>query len=262
MELHRYLSILRRRLVVVVLAVLVCMAAAWAATPEKAQYSAQSVIYIGAQKYALNPTGSGPNQYSIDPTLVVKNIMSTYQAMLHSEPIASDAIQLAHVPLSSDEVLSRTTVAQDKDTQLLDVTVKDDTPERARSLADALTQAFVSKIQSVDSSSTSPPDQSSVGTLPGVPAYVFERAKLPSTPDSSGLARNMVLGGLFGLLTSIGIVFLLEYLDLTIKSPAEAERRLQLPVLAVIPFDRDHPDVATVPASRAGQEPAPARSGV
>ncbi|MBV8980202.1 MAG: hypothetical protein JO086_04815 [Acidimicrobiia bacterium] len=256
MELHRYLSILRRRLVVVVLAVLVCAAAAWAATPKKAQYSAQSVIYIGAQKYALNP-GGGAAQYTIDPTLVVKNIMSTYQAMLHSEPIASDAIQLAHVPLSSDEVLSRTTVAPDKDTQLLDVTVKDDIPERARRLADSLSQAFVSKIQSLDTSSNAPVQE---GTLPGVPAYVFERAKLPSQPDSSGLARNMVLGGLFGLMTSIGIVFLLEYLDLTIKSPAEAERRLQLPVLAVIPFDRDHPDVDAVATSRSGQEPAPARS--
>lgn len=257
MELHRYLSILRRRLVVVVLAVIVCAAAAWAATPKKAQYSAQSVIYIGAQKYALNPSSSA--QYTIDPTLVVKNIMSTYQAMLHSEPIASDAIQLAHVPLSSDEVLGRTTVAQEKDTQLLDVTVKDEIPERARRLADSMTQAFVSKIQSLDTSSNSP---AQVGTLPGVPAYVFERAKLPAGPDSNGLATKMVLGGLFGLLSSIGIVFLLEYLDLTIKSPVEAERRLQLPVLAVIPFDRDHPDVDAVPATRGAQPHSPARSAV
>ena len=87
MELHRYLSILRRRIVYIVIAVVVCAAAAWAATPKKAQYSSRSVIYVGARQISLNAGA----QYTIDPTLVVRNIMATYQAMLHSEPIASDA---------------------------------------------------------------------------------------------------------------------------------------------------------------------------
>ena len=62
MELHRYLGILRRRLVYVLLAVFACATAAWLATPKQAQYSAESVIYVGARQYTVTPGA----QYSID----------------------------------------------------------------------------------------------------------------------------------------------------------------------------------------------------
>jgi capsular polysaccharide biosynthesis protein len=51
----------------------------------------------------------------------------------------------------------------------------------------------------------------------------------------------LILGGLFGFLAAAGLAFLLEYLDVTIKSAADAERRLELPVLALIPLDRELP---------------------
>lgn len=249
MELHRYLGILRRRLVYVLAAVLLCGAAAWAATPKQAQYSAESVIYVGARQYTVTPGA----QYSIDPSLLAKSLLATYSKMLDSTPIASDALQLARVPLSADEVVAHTTITNDKDTQLLRVHVTDNVPEQARRLADSIAKAFVDKIATLDPNTA--PTQT--GQVPGLPASVFEQAKLPTTPDPSGLARNVVLAALFGLLVSVGVVFLLEYLDLTVKTPAEAERRLGLPVLAVIPFRRDRSDMRLAPATPPAADSAP-----
>jgi hypothetical protein len=45
----------------------------------------------------------------------------------------------------------------------------------------------------------------------------------------------MILGAVFGLLLSCALAFVLEYLDLTIRTAEDAERRLGLPVLAVVP---------------------------
>jgi capsular polysaccharide biosynthesis protein len=42
-------------------------------------------------------------------------------------------------------------------------------------------------------------------------------------------------------MVAVGLAFLLEYLDVTVKSPADAERRLELPVLAVVPMQRQRP---------------------
>src|SRR5581483_8151995 len=248
MELHRYLGILRRRLVYVLAAVLLCGAAAWAATPKQAQYSAESVIYVGARQYTVTPGA----QYSIDPSLLAKSLLATYSKMLDSTPIASDALQLARVPLSADEVVAHTTVTNDKDTQLLRIHVTDSVPEQARRLADSMAQAFVEKVQTLEPSA---PTQT--GQVPALPASLFERAKLPTSPDPSGLARNVVLAGLFGFLMSVGVVFLLEYLDLTVKTPAEAERRLGLPVLAVIPFRRDRSDMRLAPATPPASDAVP-----
>ena len=248
MELHRYLGILRRRLVYVLLAVFACATAAWIATPKQAQYSAESVIYVGARQYTVTPGA----QYSIDPSVLAKSLLATYSKMLDSTPVASDALQLARVPLSADEVVAHTTVSNDKDTQLLRVHVTDSVPEQARRLADAIAQAFVEKVATLEPN-TAP---TTTGQVPSLPASVFERAKLPTTPNPSGLARNAVLAGLFGLLTSIGVVYLLEYLDLTVKTPAEAERRLGLPVLAVIPFRRERHEMRLAPAVPPGPDGA------
>lgn len=251
MELHRYLSILRRRIVYVLVAVLATTAAAFAATPKTAEYSAKSVIYVGARQFSLSPDA----RYTLDPTLLVERLMTTYAVMLDSEPVASDALQLARISLSAEEVVERTSVTPEKDTQLLTVKVTDPVPEQARRLADAIAQAFVEKVQTVESE-TAPAAE---GTLPGLPANVFQRAKLPTSPDPTGLVTNMVLAGLFGLLSSIGLVFVLEYLDLTIKSPAEAERRLQLPVLAVIPLKGSRGDSKLLPSLAEARGDGPER---
>jgi capsular polysaccharide biosynthesis protein len=57
-----------------------------------------------------------------------------------------------------------------------------------------------------------------------------------------------VLGLLFGLMAAVGLVLLLDYMDLTVKSPEDLERRLDLPVLGTIPHQRHLP--TDVPAER------------
>ena len=53
-----------------------------------------------------------------------------------------------------------------------------------------------------------------------------------------------MLAGFFGLLVAIGLAFLLDYLDLTLKTMSEAEST-QLPVLGFIPYDADHTSALT-----------------
>ena len=49
------------------------------------------------------------------------------------------------------------------------------------------------------------------------------------------MTKKVLLGALVGLVVSILLVFLLDYLDITIKSPEELERRVGLPVLGIVP---------------------------
>ena len=65
--------------------------------------------------------------------------------------------------------------------------------------------------------------------------YLMGRAEPPldpSYPDSRGM---LMRGLLLGLLAGVGLAFLLDRLDNTIKSSEEAERFLRLPTLGVVP---------------------------
>ena len=63
----------------------------------------------------------------------------------------------------------------------------------------------------------------------------IDRALLPTAPVSPNLRRNVSLGMSLGLLAGIALVLLVEYLDRTLKTPDDVERRLALPVLTVVP---------------------------
>lgn len=64
---------------------------------------------------------------------------------------------------------------------------------------------------------------------------VIDRALVPGYPFRPSLRRELSLGLMLGLVAALGVVFLLEFLDRTIKTPDELERLLQLPLLAVVP---------------------------
>lgn len=63
---------------------------------------------------------------------------------------------------------------------------------------------------------------------------VVDKALVPGGPFRPSLSRNLTMGLGAGLLAGIALVFLLHYLDRTLKTTEEVERLLELPVLAVV----------------------------
>jgi capsular exopolysaccharide synthesis family protein len=68
---------------------------------------------------------------------------------------------------------------------------------------------------------------------------VVDNAKLPLRPYSPKIPRNLVLASLVGMISGLGLAFLLEYLDNTIKRIEELSDRFHLPVLGVLPVVQD-----------------------
>ncbi|MFZ0738933.1 MAG: polysaccharide biosynthesis tyrosine autokinase [Candidatus Acidiferrales bacterium] len=64
---------------------------------------------------------------------------------------------------------------------------------------------------------------------------VVDPALVPTYPARPQKARNILLAFFVGLVGGIGLAFLREYLDNTVKSPVDVERLTGLPSLAVVP---------------------------
>jgi succinoglycan biosynthesis transport protein ExoP len=64
--------------------------------------------------------------------------------------------------------------------------------------------------------------------------HVVDRAMVPGGPYYPSLRKDLTYGLLFGLLAGMGLALLIEFLDRTIKTADEIERRIGLPTLAVI----------------------------
>ncbi len=64
---------------------------------------------------------------------------------------------------------------------------------------------------------------------------VIEPALEPKSPLRPRKRMNVMLGALLGLLGGVGLAFLLEYLDTTIKTSEDLERTVNVPFLGIIP---------------------------
>lgn len=65
---------------------------------------------------------------------------------------------------------------------------------------------------------------------------IIDRARPPLSPYKPNVRRSLLLGILLGAFGGVGLAFLLEYMDNTVKNPDEFTTRYRLPVLGLIPF--------------------------
>lgn len=234
MELRRYLHLIRRKLPIVIVSIIIGVIVGYFTTPKQAYYRTTAQIYVGSREIAQDQS-----LLYLEPGL--DQIVDTYAEMIPSPVIAQKAIEATGVSRSVGTVVSETAAAVVVNTNLIDVFVKDPNPVVAQQLANGISNAFVNQIKAYDPAQAAGP-----GSLPSEPAYVFQDAGLPVTPLPIHTQRAMLLGAIFGLIISIVLVLILDYVDITVRAAEDLERRLDLPVLGVIPMRSSVPEKVNV----------------
>ena len=149
-----------------------------------------------------------------------QKLVATYSEIVKSERIADSVIEQLGLDLTANELNSKISVSQVGTTEILKIAVKDEDPQLAALMANTVSQVFqqeINKMMEVDNVST------------------IDVAKVPEDPVSPNKVMNLAIAGVLGLMGSIGLVFVLAFLDRTYKTPADVERHLDLPLIGAIP---------------------------
>ena len=227
MEILTYLRVLRRRWLLVAATVAVALGVAYASAPRTPLYKASSTIVVGPRQLSTDPNRT---DFSGDLANGLASLTASYAVLIDSEVVAEDAVRRARVARSPGGVVRATTAEAVPATQVLRVTVVDAEPAVARALADAMATSFVDRVTSL-----TPGEPPAVGAPPAVPVYVYQPAGVPAGPEPLGTRSRLATAGLFGLLAAVGVVLLIEHLDLSVRTVEDAELRLDLPVLGAVP---------------------------
>lgn len=150
-------------------------------------------------------------------TLLTKD----YMELCKSRPVLEQVIAVLNLDIESDQLKNMISVETPAETRILSISVQSDNPKEAKEIADAVRESVSIQIKEIM-------DVDSVNTV--------EDGNLPTSPSSPNLMKNMVLGGMLGLLIAIGIIVLIFILDDTIKTPDDVEHYLGLNVLTSIPI--------------------------
>lgn len=179
----------------------------------KPKYEASTKLFIGKEEGAEQ----GYNQNDVS---MYQKLMKTYSEAIKTRDLVGKAIKIANSNLTEDEVLEKLTVVTVADTQILQIKIKDADPNMAAIMVKAITNEFVT---------------TSKVLVPNGNIKVIETVKVPEKPVSPNKKMNIAIALLLGLMVSIGISFLLEFLDNTYNNKEQLEKELDIPVIGTIP---------------------------
>lgn len=224
MNLQDFAKVLRTRWLTISVTILVAVLAAVAysllTTP---LYQASTRLYVSTS------AGSSAADLYQGNRLSQERVLS-YTQLLTGETLAQRTIDKLGVNISAATLQSRVTATAKPDTVLIDVSVLDESPVRARDIANALSDEFVVLVSELE---TPKP-----GATPDARVVVEQRASIPSKPAIPKTARNIAVGLGFGVLAGVGLAILRDTLDNTVKDRQTVEEIANVGLVGTIPLDK------------------------
>ncbi|MFA6939921.1 MAG: GNVR domain-containing protein, partial [Clostridiaceae bacterium] len=117
-------------------------------------------------------------------------------------------------------ILKKTTVTTKAGAMILNISVQSNVAVDAYKNVQAYADAFVERANQL---------------IPDGDVKIMDSAQVPESAIKPNVNHNTVIGFLLGLLISVSISFLLEYMDNTLVTKEEVEEYLDLSVIGIIP---------------------------
>lgn len=177
-------------------------------------------VYETSTKLFIGKEESDETAYNTNDIQMYQKLLQTYAQAIKTRDLVGRAINDLHYDLEEDNVIKGLTVTPVTDTQILQISYKSKSPEEAKEILKSITQEFIITSKEL---------------VPNGNVKILEEVQLPEDPVSPNKTMNIAIAFLLGLMVSVGLVFLLEYLDNTYKNKEQLEKDLDIPVLGTIP---------------------------
>lgn len=178
--------------------------------------------YENSSQFLVNQTNTSSEQ-QVTQAEVRTNIelINTYNVIIKSPRILDEVIKELNLNMSSGQLSQEITVNSAENSQVVTVTAKDADPALATELANTTVEVFQKEV----------PDLMNVDNVSILSEAVLSENPSPVEPNP---LLNIAIAMVLGVMVGVGLAFLLEYLDNTIKNEEDIEKQLELPVLGVI----------------------------
>lgn len=236
LDLSAVLYTLRRRLWMVLVVPLVAAMATWVVSAffVPPTYEATATLWVVQE--------GGQGQLDYNALLLSRNLARTYAEIARSRTVSQQAIDRLGLDLTVTELERKLTASAVRDTEIISLKVQDGDPGRAAAIANAVAAAFQERIRSYMMT------ENITVVDPAVPS---------ASPVKPRVVMDTAVALVLGAMVAVGLAFLLEVLDTSIRTQEDVDHHLGLPVLATIP------DFAAVAEPARSQHPVqvPAATG-
>ncbi|MFF2459546.1 YveK family protein [Peribacillus simplex] len=177
-------------------------------------------VYQSSTQILVNQKQS---ENQLDSTQIRSNIdmINTYSVIIKSPVILEKVIDKLELDQSVEQLSEKITINSQENSQVFSLTVQDSNPSHAVEIANTISETFQKEIKDIMN-------------VDNVSLLAKAEIKENPSPVKPNPVLNIAIAVVVGLMAGVGLAFLLEYMDNTIKDEDDIERLLELPILGSI----------------------------
>lgn len=179
------------------------------------KYQAGTKLFIGKEN-----TTTQDQSYNNNDVQMYQKLLKTYAEVIQTKDLAGQAIEQDNLDLDPEDVLKNLTVTPRADTQILEISYINVDPVVSQKIVESVTDKFI---------------EYSTELIPNGNVKIIESVRIPENAVSPNKKMNIAIAFLLGLMISVGLSFLIEFMDNTFKTKEQIENILDLPAIGVIP---------------------------
>ncbi|TPF15930.1 YveK family protein [Priestia megaterium] len=227
-SLRELFAVLRKRLWLIVLITIIA-----ATVSAVISFFVLTPVYQSKTQILINQAKNDQQLYNNQAIQTNVQLINTYNDIIKSPAILDKVIKELTLDRSAQSLSSQIQVSNAQNSQVAQIIVQDTSAKRATDIANTTASVFqkeVPKIMNVDNVS------------------VLSKATLAqsASPIKPQPFLNVAIAIVVGLMVGVGLSFLLEYLDNTLKTEQDIEKLLELPVMGIVTTIKDVPRVSNV----------------
>lgn len=181
-------------------------------------------VYTSSTTLLLATSGNSADKTNtITTTDITLNskLVSTYSTLIKSKTVLRQVISNLGINISEDELEKNITVSQEKDTEIIRISVTNADATTAAKVANEVAKVFSQRVSEIYKINN---------------VQVVDQAEVDTIPSNINHAKDIMIFTCVGIVVSVMYVLIANMLDTTIKTAEEVEKEFKVPVLASIPL--------------------------
>ena len=216
MSLQEIFKIIKKRLLLIITLTIVAVSIAIVLS-----FYILTPIYQVKTQILVNQKGNSEEVYSWSQIETDLQLINTYNEIIKSPFILSKVIEELQIDATPEQLTDQITLLSESNSKVVNIQVENENPELAVNIANTTAEVFKEEI----------PALMNVDNIDILSTATFSETASPISPNKE---LNIAIGAVIGIMLGIGLAFLLEILDTTIKNEKDVEEILEIPIMGVV----------------------------
>ncbi|MGF9975402.1 Wzz/FepE/Etk N-terminal domain-containing protein [Viridibacillus arvi] len=215
-SLHDIFKTIRKRLLLIISTFILAVSIAGGVS-----YFLLTPVYEASTQILISQKDVENKQFIAQDVQANLQLVNTYSVIIKSPVILTKVVDNLNLKDSLEVLNNNINVNSEQDSQVINVSVQDPDLKKAVEIANMTAEVFQKDI----------PTLMNVDNVKILSPAVEEKNIKPIRPNP---ILNMAIAALIGLMIGVGIAFLIEYLDKTIKTEQDISEIVELQILGLI----------------------------